>query len=904
METSTQDDSVSTMSQPGRTVAGLCIAAVFACATVPMIGWMLRIPVLTTFGLVEPMPPFGCIAFACMAAATLILSRGHSSRRAMPLLAVPIAIGLERLFVQLVLPAGSHGIDGWLFADDVRTAFDRAMTGPGIVADLILVALPVAIGAAAANTRSYGRLAAALAGGSLVTASTALLLIPMLPALHATGWHLSSTSLPSAIGAMLLALAVLAWRSDILDEPGAWSPEWHMLRLVLPLLLVVPVLAPLVEMASIELAGVSAVWGELLTVTLNFVVVSALVTWTVRSAARHRAALSELTEALNAAPMALVDTDDRIIHWSRGCEELYGWRAHEALGRQKHVLLASCTADGSLATGCPHADGERELIERRRDGSAVHVIEQARRVEKLARAPALVLSMTDISTRLEIEAALRKSEERLALASSAHEVGVFEWEVATGALTWTAGSEQRLGLPAGSLHDYPSWAALIDPDDLAEVERTIAETVGKRAPRISFTYRLRLPNGTQRFLEGSARCFYDQAGVMIRTTGITLDITRHEEREAALRVREAQLRSILETVPDAMIVIDEAGAIRSFSAAAELIFGYSAAEAIGLNVQTLIPGEREAWQQGYLRRYPASGDRRGVGHGRLTTARRVDGSSFPVELHVGEALVDGERVLTGFVRDISERIAAEERLSLVRRELMQVIRLNAVGEMAAALAHELNQPLAAIANFVTTAELLLDSGAGMDGDRLKATLISANAQALRAGDIIHRLREFIAKRESEMRIEPVEATLREAVTLLTSGGQHADIELSFGLSPDADFMLADRIQVQQVVVNLLRNAFEALATSPDGARGVLIEARLNKAALVEISICDNGPGLPDAILSRMFTPFTSSKGEGGMGFGLSICRRIVEAHGGELVGFNAPGGGACFRFTVPHVCLE
>jgi two-component system sensor kinase FixL len=155
-----------------------------------------------------------------------------------------------------------------------------------------------------------------------------------------------------------------------------------------------------------------------------------------------------------------------------------------------------------------------------------------------------------------------------------------------------------------------------------------------------------------------------------------------------------------------------------------------------------------------------------------------------------------------------------------------------------------------------------------------------------------------------MRIEPVEATLREAVTLLTSGGQHADIKLSFGLSPDADFMLADRIQVQQVVVNLLRNAFEALATSPDGARGVLIEARLNKAALVEISICDNGPGLPDAILSRMFTPFTSSKGEGGMGFGLSICRRIVEAHGGELVGFNAPGGGACFRFTVPHVCLE
>ena len=903
MGTLTTAASVAPSAMPGRTLAWWCVAASLANAILPMIGWARGIPMLTTFGLDEPALPFSSVAFVCMSAGFALLLRGRSLPAALAVLAVPITIGGARM---LALPTAAFGIDGWMFAADVQAVLEHRATGPGFFHALVLIGLPVAIAAAPAPSRDYGRVAIALAATALLAACLALLLTPMAPALHDTGWEVPSTAVPAAISTMLLSLAVLAWRSDGEHEPErvdrAFAPEWRIVQLVVPLLLVEPVLAPLVELGGVAAGLVTPVWGELLTVALNFTAIAALLGWSVARAARHRGALVELTQALDAAPMALVDGEDRIVHWSRGCEQLYGWRARDALGQRKHVLLESRVADGSSAIGCPRTEGERELVERCRDGSIVHVIEQARRVDNPARDPVLVLSMTDIGARLAVEAALRKSEDRLALATSAHEIGLFEWEVTTGALTWTAGSEQRLGLAAGTLHDYPSWAALVEPEDLAEVERTIAETVGKRAARISFTYRLRLPNGTHRFLEGSARCFYDQAGQMVRTTGITLDITRHEEREAALRAQEAQLRSILETVPDAMVVVDEQGRIRSFSAAAELLFGYAAAEAIGLNVDQLIPGDHDAWRTGYLRRYPSSADRRNIGHGRLLSARRADGSMFPVELHVGEAKVDGERVLTGFVRDISERIAAEERLSLVRQELMHVIRLNAVGEMAAALAHELNQPLAAIANFVTTAELLVDDAC--DPARLKEMLLNANAQALRAGDIIHRLREFIAKRESEARIEPVEATLREAVTLVTTGGQYADVRLTFALSPAADFMLADRIQVQQVVVNLLRNAFEALAVVPAAQREVRIETRLTAAQLVEISVSDTGPGLSDAILSRMFTPFTSSKGEGGMGIGLSICRRIVEAHGGELVANNLPGRGACFRFTVPHVRLE
>ena len=884
---------------PGLVIArwGICGGAVSAFLT--LLGWILDKPDLTSFGMIEPSLPFSSVAYLFMAAGFGLYVSAQSHRLARLLLIVPIAIGAARL---VTLPSLGLGIDGWLFVAEVNRSLAGPATPPGIIHALVLIGLPLAIMLTPVATRRAGYVTLGIAGSALAFASLSLLFVPMAEALDAAGWRLFSTSLPAAIETLLLALGVLAWRSDIDVAAGLSSPEWRVMRLVVPLLMVEPVLASLAEFGAVEAGWVTPLWGEMSTIALNFAAIAILLAWSMRSAAKRRAALVELSQALDAAPMALIDADGRIVHWSRGCEDLYGWSEHEALGRAKHELLDSRAPGGAAAPRARHADVERELVERCRDDRLVHVIEHARPVANSARGAVLVLSMTDIGARLKAEAALRASEDRLALTATAHEIGLFEWDVASGRLTWAAGSEQRLGIIPGTIQDFESWAALVDPEDLADIQRTISAAVATRADRISYTYRLSQANGVRRALEGSARCFYDRAGNLVKTVGLTLDITRHEEREAALLSQEAQLRSILETVPDAMVVIDERGQIRSFSAAAEQMFGYCAADAIGSNVATLIPDDDAKRHDRYLRRYLRAGARSVIGDRRLLTAKRVDGSIFPIELHVGEARVAGERVFTGFVRDISDRIAAEERLGQVHQELMHVVRLNAVGEMAAALAHELNQPLSAIANFVATGELLLDVPDGqLDQSRLREMLHLANAQALRAGDIIHRLREFVAKRESDMRIEPVETTLREAAALLAAGSQRPDIRVTFALSRSADVMLADRIQIQQVMVNLIRNAFEVLAGMPPDRREVTIGSRRLSPSEIEISVRDQGPGLSDAVLSRLFTPFTSSKGEGGMGIGLSICRRIVEAHGGMLTASNMPDGGACFRFTLPCV---
>lgn len=222
-----------------------------------------------------------------------------------------------------------------------------------------------------------------------------------------------------------------------------------------------------------------------------------------------------------------------------------------------------------------------------------------------------------------------------------------------------------------------------------------------------------------------------------------------------------------------------------------------------------------------------------------------------------------------------------------------------MGEMAAGLAHELNQPLAASVNYVGTASLLLNEGA--DAQRVDEMLQQARSQALRAGEIIRRLRDFISRHDAEVRAEAVEETLRDAMALVLVGQKQLDVNVRYDLDPCASLMFADRVQVQQVLVNLLRNAVEAMRGAKIENMTILVQTRVADPETIEISVSDNGPGLAPDFLEQMYTPFSSTKGEAGMGIGLSICRRIIEAHGGELIGENLPEGGARFRFTLPMI---
>jgi two-component system sensor kinase FixL len=371
-----------------------------------------------------------------------------------------------------------------------------------------------------------------------------------------------------------------------------------------------------------------------------------------------------------------------------------------------------------------------------------------------------------------------------------------------------------------------------------------------------------------------------------------------ETREALRRLgaREAHLQSILDTVPEAMIVIDEAGAIQSFSAAAERLFGWKAAEVVGKNIKMLMPEPYRSAHDGYLERYRATGERRIIGVGRVVVAERRDGSTFPMELAVGEMRSGGTRYFTGFIRDLTERQVREARMQELQAELVHMSRLTSMGEMASALAHELNQPLSAIANYLKGAKRLL--GADEKTARVADAVDRAADQAIRAGQIIKRLRDFVARGESELQVESLSKMIQEASALALLGAKEYGIRIRYDFDRKADRVLADKVQIQQVLINLLRNAVDAMHDQPRRELSVSTARQDDDLALVVVA--DTGPGISPEIQEQLFQPFVTTK-RSGMGVGLSISRTIVEAHGGRIWVEPAAGGGAVFRFTLQTV---
>jgi two-component system sensor kinase FixL len=356
--------------------------------------------------------------------------------------------------------------------------------------------------------------------------------------------------------------------------------------------------------------------------------------------------------------------------------------------------------------------------------------------------------------------------------------------------------------------------------------------------------------------------------------------------------REAHLASILDTVPEAMIVIDEHGIVHSFSSAAEQLFGYTAPEVVGKNIKVLMPSPYRENHDDYLKRYLRTGERRIIGIGRLVVGERKDGSTFPMELAVGEMRSGDRHFFTGFIRDITHRQASEARL---QSELVHISRLTAMGQMASALAHELNQPLLAIVGYMKGSRRLLESSGEDRSDLLRDALDKAGDQALRAGQIIRRLREFVGRGDSERRIEGIKKLIEEASALALVGTKDQGIRVRFQFDPTIDLVVVDKVQIQQVLLNLLRNAVEAMEASQ--RREVVVSTAAHDDDMIAISVADTGSGIAPEMASQLFQPFITSKAHG-MGVGLSICRTIVEAHGGRITAEPNPAGGTIFRFTL------
>lgn len=344
-----------------------------------------------------------------------------------------------------------------------------------------------------------------------------------------------------------------------------------------------------------------------------------------------------------------------------------------------------------------------------------------------------------------------------------------------------------------------------------------------------------------------------------------------------------------------MVVINNRGLILSFSSAAEAMFGYAEHEVVGEDVSILMPSPDRERHDGYLERYHQTGERRIIGIGRVTTARRRDGSTFPIELSIGEARSEDGQIFTGFIRDLTERQKTERRLQDLQGELTHVSRVSAMGTLAAALAHELNQPLTAIANYMEGARDLVGATDPETVAMIREALDEAAQQSVRAGQIVRRLREFIARGEAEKRIESLSKLVTEANALALVGAGEQGIEVTVSLDPSADQVLVDRIQVQQVLLNLIRNAIEAMHDAP--VRRLEITSRAQGESLVHMMVADSGSGLDPDVAARLFEPFLSTK-DGGMGLGLSICRTIIEAQGGRIWAEPSPLGGTAFHFTL------
>lgn len=619
--------------------------------------------------------------------------------------------------------------------------------------------------------------------------------------------------------------------------------------------------------------------------------------WRARVAEIGRLERRDLVDAIDLATVMVVDEDGVIRHWSRGCEELYGWPAAVALGRKRVDLLNTQTPEPMeelwrqlKTSGRLHV----ELVERHRDGHELIIHDHGKLVRQGNGHVSAVVAVTDVTEWRRAEEALRLSEARLATSVAVQGIFIYEYDLVARQPIWTTSGDTFFGLAGAETETGPRyWSHALD----IQVRDVLDTAMANGQDRAHFDFDFRHPDGSPRRAEGWARIIRDGDGRPVRLLGTHLDVTERRERERELRAGEAERQAILATVPDAMFVCDERGHVRACSATACQLLGHSESELIGVPLSQLIEDPRGP---AAVRRDLARARKLGPG-GQWPVpinVRRADGEPVPISFVLGDAFVEGTRMYVVFGRDMRPTIATEERFHRLNNDLAQVSRLGMMGEMAGALAHELSQPLSAIVNFLGAVDLMLDNGDDTDIARLRQALHRASEQASRAGEIIRRLRAFILRGEADMRAEPLTSLVREAAALALFNSSSFGIRLFYDFEHEGRIVLGDRIQIQQVLVNLIRNAADAMTAQADGRRELLISTKMARDNLIEVVVQDSGPGIAPEMLERLFSPFATTKREG-LGFGLAISRRIIEAHGGQLSAVSAEEGGAIFRFTLP-----
>jgi two-component system sensor kinase FixL len=363
------------------------------------------------------------------------------------------------------------------------------------------------------------------------------------------------------------------------------------------------------------------------------------------------------------------------------------------------------------------------------------------------------------------------------------------------------------------------------------------------------------------------------------------------------RISAAALEALLDAAVDAIVMIGENGAIVAFNDAAETMFGYTAAEILGQPVHVLMPEPYRSAHPGYVQRYRETGQKRIIGTGREALAMHRSGRVFPVWLSVGEARAGATRRFVGIIRDLTEQRVAEEERHALEASIAHVGRFSLMGEMAAGIAHEINQPLSAIVTYSQAARRLLD-GERLDPNALAQACAGISEQVHRAAQVIENLRNFIRKRDVEKKELDLNAVVSDAMSLVLADANRAGIPVATSFAADLPKVEGNAVQLQQVLLNLTHNAVDAMQTPGQRAKGIDIRTYSPTNGEVCFEVRDHGPGVPPQLGEGIFHPFVTTKPEG-LGVGLAISRTIVNSHGGLLTYNDNPEGGAVFTVTLP-----
>jgi len=501
-----------------------------------------------------------------------------------------------------------------------------------------------------------------------------------------------------------------------------------------------------------------------------------------------------------------------------------------------------------------------------------------------------VIAAAGLNARLrESEDKLRESEHRLQLAASAGELGLWEWSVAADEIWTTREGRVLFGYEADERVDLSRFLRSIHPDDRAAVEHDVRAALNKGGSDFDQDFRIVLPDGRLRWVRSRGRIDRDESGAAMLLRGATHDVTARGQAEE-------RFRTLVEAAPSAMLVVDTEGIITLANARAVTMFGYARQELLGRPVEMLIPGRLRSSHETHRQAYREEWRPRAMGAGRELFAVRKDGTELPVEVGLNPMQTFEGRFVLASVVDVSERKRSELETARQRDQMAHLARVAMLGELSGSLAHELNQPLAAILSNAQAAQRFL----GRDPpelDRVTEILADIVKSDKRAGDVITRLRSLLKKEEPQHRPLDVNELVQEVLVLMRSDLLNRQIAVRTQLAQELPAVSGDRVQLQQVLLNLLINGCDAMGDAVT-QRDITVRSESALARGVRISVADNGTGIPSEDLEHIFEPFVTTKPQG-LGLGLAVCRSIVRSHNGQLSATNNPSGGATFTIELP-----